>query len=73
MSKKVLITLAAGFLLIIAGIFLLKHELTAQYPEPDYLDLPDDQEEAEPVKVVKEKKPKTETNVEAVTVPGTEN
>lgn len=74
MSKRVLIIIAAGFLLIIGGIFLLKHELSNQEPpEPEYIDLPEDQEEIEPLKVVKEKKQKTENNAETVTEPGAEN
>jgi hypothetical protein len=35
MSKRVLILLAVGLLAIVAGILLLKYELTKQDPDPD--------------------------------------
>jgi len=52
MSKRVLILIAAGILAIIAGIFLMKYELTRpeeeEAPEVDPVPDPDPEEEREP-------------------------
>ena len=55
MSKRVLILFAVGFLAIVAGIFVLKYELSPE-PEPEFKDETEADIEAETAQTVKPKK-----------------
>jgi hypothetical protein len=62
MSKRVLIIIAAGFLAIIAGIFLLKYELSNQ--EPDETEDLDEVEQPEIITENEKDKPGTDAGTE---------
>jgi len=66
MSKRVLILLAAGFLMIIAGVFLLKHELSRDNDSDNYdqYNESDDKEDAEVTEVLKGKEDDTDKGPE---------